>query len=205
MAVLEVLGMQGRQLIELERDSYSVGKTADNDIVLEWDAAVSRTHAVLERVGKRWTIQDLSSTNGTVVNGERIVTSRMLRDDDEIILGRTRLRFADRETATAPSTERTSTAPKLTPTEHKVLIELCRPLLGTTAFTLPASTREIAERLFVGEPAIKQHLGHLYDKFQITDDDTSALPRRVRLANAALESGAVKLGDLRDVDRERQD
>jgi pSer/pThr/pTyr-binding forkhead associated (FHA) protein len=190
--------MQGRQLIELDRDRYSVGKAGDNDIALDWDPAVSRTHAVLERVGSRWAIQDLSSTNGTIVNGERIVTSKMLRDDDEIILGRTRLRFADRETASMPSTERTSAAPKLTPTEHKVLIELCRPLLGTSAFTLPASTREIAERLYVGEPAIKQHLAHLYDKFDIIEDNGTTPPRRVRLANAALESGAVKLGDLRD-------
>src|SRR5262249_49424218 len=56
----------------------------------------------------------------------------------------------------------------------------------------------------VSEPAIKQHLWHLYDKFQIADDDAAALPRRVHLANAALESDAVKLGDLRAVDREQQ-
>ena len=55
---------------------------------------------------------------------------------------------------------------------------------------------EIAEALITGDAAVKQRLGHLYDKFQIDLDGRHS--RRVRLANEALESGAVRLEDLKD-------
>jgi hypothetical protein len=44
----------------------------------------------------------------------------------------------------------------------------------------------------VSDAAVKQHLANLYAKFGIVDVDR----RRVRLANAALSTGAVSLGDL---------
>src|SRR5262245_55163101 len=141
----------------------TIGKNADNDIVLMEDESVSRHHALLERVGDRWSIQDRGSTNGVLVNGARIFGEQWLRDDDELILGRTRLRFCDRASAGELTTERTGDRPKLTPKEREVLIELCRPVLNGSAFPQPATVREIADRLFVTEAAVKQHLGHLYD------------------------------------------
>ncbi len=74
-----------------------------------------------------------------------------------------------------------------------MLVELCRPLLCGNAFTPPASVREIAEALYVTQAAVKQHIGHLYDKFGIPE---SVRERRVELANEALQRGAVQLGDL---------
>jgi DNA-binding NarL/FixJ family response regulator len=61
--------------------------------------------------------------------------------------------------------------------------------------TQPASVREIAEMLVVSEAAVKQHLGRLYEKFGVVDD--VAGPRRVQLANEALQRGAVSMSDLR--------
>jgi DNA-binding CsgD family transcriptional regulator len=199
MALLEIQGLHGRDIVTLDGDRFTVGKNPENDIVLSEDPSVSRVHAVLERISGRWAIHDRGSTNGTLVNGERIFGDRQLRDDDEIILGRTRLHFCDRTTPDDISTARTGAKPRLTPKEHDVLRELCRPLLKGTAFTQPATVREIAARLFVGDAAVKQHLGHLYDKFDIADEDEGQ-SRRVRLANAALESGAITLRDLRDDD-----
>jgi hypothetical protein len=45
----------------------------------------------------------------------------------------------------------------------------------------------------VSDAAVKQHLSNLFEKFGILESDR----RRVRLANAALSTGAVSLGDLR--------
>jgi hypothetical protein len=198
VALLEVQGLHGRDIVTLDGERMTVGKNPDNDIVLGEDPSVSRVHAVFERISGRWAIRDVGSTNGTLVNGERIFSQRQLHDDDEIILGRTRLHFCDRASVDDISTARTGTKPRLTPKELDVLKELCRPLLNGSAFTQPATVRDIAARLFVGEAAVKQHLGHLYDKFGILDDEDHGQPRRVRLANAALESGSVTLRDLRD-------
>lgn len=83
--------------------------------------------------------------------------------------------------------------PELTRRERDVLIALCRPLLDGDVFTEPAPVREIAAALVVTEAAVKQHLGHLYDKFGIAQ---SGERRRIRLANEAIRRGAVPLMDL---------
>lgn len=66
--------------------------------------------------------------------------------------------------------------------------------MGGDTFTEPASIRRIAGVLVVSDDAVKKHLVRLYDKFAIAEDGER---RRVRLANAALERGAVTLADLR--------
>src|SRR5205085_12480427 len=48
-----------------------VGKLASLEIVLE-DGSISRNHAELKAEPGGWTVRDLSSTNGTFVNGVRL-------------------------------------------------------------------------------------------------------------------------------------
>jgi len=143
-----------------------------------------------------WCIRDLGSTNGTLVNGKRLVGERVLRDGDEITLGRTRLVYRDQANWREPSTDGLPSPPALTPRERDVLVELCRPVLSGNAFTPPASVREIADELVVTEAAVKQHLAHLFDKFVIPERGRDS--RRVRLANQALQRGAVTLADLQE-------
>ncbi len=68
-----------------------LGRMQSNDIVLE-GLGVSRVHAEILYDGKRFTIRDLESTNGTFVNG-RQVRERRLRDGDIIGLGESKLRW----------------------------------------------------------------------------------------------------------------
>jgi DNA-binding CsgD family transcriptional regulator len=93
-----------------------------------------------------------------------------------------------------PSTSKRDPMPRLTPKERQVLVELCRPVLAGGAFPAPASVRQIADRMFVGEAAVKAHLGRLYEKFGIDGDGRD---RRRELANRAIETGAVTLRDLK--------
>ena len=195
-AFLEVWRPEGRALVALDNDRATVGKADTNDLVLGWDQKVSRLHAVLERLSSRWCVRDLSSSNGTFVNGERIWAERPLRHGDEIRIGETRLLFR----AEAPTIDRTVTEtalgpPSLTPRERDVLVALCRPVLSGDVFTEPASIREVAEALVVSEAAVKQHLANLYDKFAVHEN---AGRRRVKLANEAVRRGAVTVSDLRD-------
>ena len=59
------------------------------------DGGVSRLHAKLTASGDVWSIEDLESTNFTVINGKRIPakTPTPLNDGDAIRLGRVGLRF----------------------------------------------------------------------------------------------------------------
>src|SRR5439155_19962288 len=64
---------------------YSVGRSADNDIVLE-GAGVSRHHCALERDGEGYQIRDLGSHKGVYLNGRAVQQAR-LRENDEIRIG----------------------------------------------------------------------------------------------------------------------
>lgn len=186
--------MGGRRQVELSDDRVTVGKGDENDVVLDADPTVSRLHAVLERFPAGWCVNDLGSSNGTFLNGERIWAFQRLRHGDEIRIGHTRLLFRNSSDVGRTVTEAEAESPDLTPREHDVLAALCRPLLDRDLFTEPSSIREIAADLVVSEAAIKQHLGNLYTKFDIGDGVTN---RRSRLANEALRRGAVTLADLR--------
>jgi FHA domain len=162
-----------------------------NDLVVDM-AGVSRHHAVFELIGDAWCVRDLGSRNGTFVNGGRTIGERALHPGDEIVLGTLRLVYHG--PAQGKETTALAEPPTLTLRERDVLMALCRPLLAGDAFTEPASIRAIAAELVVSEAAVKQHLARLYRKFGVDDEGER---RRVRLANAAVSSGAVKLSDLR--------
>ncbi|MFH1809010.1 MAG: sigma 54-interacting transcriptional regulator [Pseudomonadota bacterium] len=68
-----------------------IGKAADNDLVIG-DSSVSGYHAVVFARGDRYFIQDLESTNGTVVGNLKVVESE-LPFGVEFRLGRVRLHF----------------------------------------------------------------------------------------------------------------
>ena len=74
------------------RASNSMGRDAGNDIALP-DEAASARHATLEVQNGEWWIQDLGSTNGTLVNGVRIEQRERVRPGDEIAIGRIAMRL----------------------------------------------------------------------------------------------------------------
>ena len=85
---------QGREVVHVLGRKTSVGRTPDND--LQIDAKfISRHHAVILAGPVNTVIEDLNSTNGVLVNGQR-VTRQVLSDGDEVIIGRAHYRFAVR-------------------------------------------------------------------------------------------------------------
>jgi pSer/pThr/pTyr-binding forkhead associated (FHA) protein len=55
---------------------------------------VSRVHAELSRQGGLWVLRDLGSTNGTTVNGRRVIGATVVKDGDQIGFGRMTFRLA---------------------------------------------------------------------------------------------------------------
>ena len=72
--------------LDLTDSSYSIGRSVENDIVLE-GGRVSRRHARLQRAGDDYTVVDLGSHNGTFVNGLRLQQPAVLKPGDEIGVG----------------------------------------------------------------------------------------------------------------------
>jgi predicted component of type VI protein secretion system len=186
---LEIWTEAGLEPIPLDGVRFTVGRSDGNDVRLI-DEKASRSHAVLELVGKSWCIRDLSSSNGTFVNGARITTERPLEPNDEIRVGDTRILYRSTSSTTEHRTVASTglSLPTLTPRERDVLEALCAPLLSNAPYPEPATTKEIAGTLVVSEAAVRQHLLRLYDKFGIPDNEDR---RRSQLAREAINAGAV--------------
>jgi DNA-binding CsgD family transcriptional regulator len=198
-------GDAAQVLVALPEDgppTRTIGRAAECDIALPWDAQVSRVHAELVCVGRDWAIDDGGlSRNGTYVNGQRIAERRRLRDGDTLRFGATAMVFRRPSDArgTGSPTVLAADLPgpmSLSDAQRAVLRELCRPLASRSGLVRPATNPEIAAALYLSLDAIKGHLRVLFAKFGV-----DALPqneKRLRLAERALQSGAVLLAELRD-------
>ena len=67
----------------------TVGRAPGCGVVLDEDTFVSQVHARLFRRGRETYVEDLGSTNGTFVNGERIDEVTRLRRGDQVQFGST--------------------------------------------------------------------------------------------------------------------
>lgn len=70
----------------------TIGRAASSTVVLD-DQFTSSEHAQLTFRGRAWYLEDLGSTNGTYVQGERIAAPVAVRFGDEFTVGRTRVRL----------------------------------------------------------------------------------------------------------------
>jgi DNA-binding response OmpR family regulator len=83
----------------LEQTITRLGRGVENEIVIVSKRA-SREHAHIRRDGRRIFLDDLGSTNGTFLNGERVLGSVQLRDGDQISIGEIMFIFHDPDTTT---------------------------------------------------------------------------------------------------------
>ncbi|MGA6826017.1 FHA domain-containing protein [Nitrospira sp. NS4] len=132
----------------LSADTYTIGRKADNHLVID-DAAVSGHHARIVHVQAVYFLEDLKSTNGTLVNDRRI-ERHQLRDTDIITIGRHRIIFRDTAPDLAPSPDnagsldRTMVISKLSsPADTPLRPPRVRVLSGKTAQQDYAVTKHV--------------------------------------------------------------
>ena len=70
----------------LEGDQMTIGRDSSNEIVIN-DAEISRRHARLTFQGGKYVLEDLGSTNGTFVNGQRLAGPRVLKAGEVVSFG----------------------------------------------------------------------------------------------------------------------
>jgi hypothetical protein len=102
MAKLVLLVPNGTTLdVPLRRERVTLGRRADNDVCLP-NLAVSGEHAVVMTILSDSFLEDLGSTNGTLVNGKPIA-KHFLRDGDLIDIGRHKLLYFVDDDAIPPA------------------------------------------------------------------------------------------------------
>lgn len=101
---------QGGEFPLEENRDVVVGRSSELDMVLV-EEMVSRKHARLVLIGGRVEIEDLGSTNGTFVNGERI-TRASVGEGDRILIGSNILRVVEQTRETSAARSRAESAPR---------------------------------------------------------------------------------------------
>ena len=86
-----LLAVDGRRLL-VPPAGGTIGRSRDCDIVLD-DVGVSRRHAEIRPGADGWTIADLGSTNGVLLNGKLLGGSEPLQPGDRVELGSTKIVF----------------------------------------------------------------------------------------------------------------
>lgn len=89
----------------LDNDRFSIGRKPHNNLQID-DSSVSKEHAVILTVGNDQILEDLGSTNGTLVNGNRI-SKHILQNNDVIDIGSYQLRYVNQKAQPGMDFDRT--------------------------------------------------------------------------------------------------
>ncbi len=89
----------------LEKERFGIGRKPNNELHID-DSSVSKEHAVIVTVGNDQILEDLGSTNGTLVNGIKI-KKHILQNNDVIDIGRYQLRYINQKAKPGVDSDRT--------------------------------------------------------------------------------------------------
>ena len=76
----------GSEQIEVDTKRFSIGRTPENDLVIE-DTSLSRRHALIENFEGHFNLSDCGSSNGTFINGKPVTALTALSDWDVLTFG----------------------------------------------------------------------------------------------------------------------
>lgn len=79
-------GTHPGQVFVIQKHTQTIGRSASNDIPIA-EPSLSRQHAQIRAAPDGFVIEDLGSTNGTFVNGQRVTDPTWLRPGDTLQLG----------------------------------------------------------------------------------------------------------------------
>ncbi|MCE1228630.1 MAG: FHA domain-containing protein [Firmicutes bacterium] len=204
MAKLFIQDNAGVREFELVDAEVSLGRELDNGLRLG-DPSVSRHHAVIRRTGMGFELEDLQSSNGVMVNGER-VPAALLKDGDRVTLGQVQMTFVDplpvEETGTVaipvPEPINPLGTTRIDPSEVAKIQAMraapveppapARPVVEPPVLVAPASSSEPASSVAEAPPAfLASYLPPVPDDAQPTGERGDFLSRLL----AALIDGAV--------------
>jgi serine phosphatase RsbU (regulator of sigma subunit)/pSer/pThr/pTyr-binding forkhead associated (FHA) protein len=89
--------------VPLTGDRFTVGRSSTTELCFPDDAGLSRQHMMLERDGDDWTVQDLGSKNGTLVNNIPLRAKLRLKPGDRITAGHLAIVFDDKGAGAKPA------------------------------------------------------------------------------------------------------
>jgi hypothetical protein len=86
-----------KRKVPLDGQRLTLGRSSDNDLSYPDDPVLSRRHLSFDFDGRNWFVEDLNTTNGTSINGQRLSGRKQLGVGDLIAAGRLSIRFGMQE------------------------------------------------------------------------------------------------------------
>src|ERR1039458_1436021 len=110
MATLYQINSNGSkaEVMEIDQEPVGVGRSMAAKVGEE-DEGISRRHFLILREGEDYVIKDLSSRNGTWIDGRRVFAGK-LRHNDCILAGQTQFLFVD-QPSSSPTCGQVQTGP----------------------------------------------------------------------------------------------
>jgi adenylate cyclase len=174
MAFLKITSPEGTERTVELVERNTLGRHPDNTIQL-LDRIVSKNHCHIDIVEGQYTLIDQGSLNGTYVNGERVQGTRVLRQDDEISLGSTKIVFMGASAVVEPPKPPTgpnfgTTAVAGVPGRVTMSPGMVESHIRSK-LTQQASQNFMTERLVQDEAALRRD----YEKLRVSFELTRAL------------------------------
>ncbi len=97
--IIEVLnGVEDGKIFEFSKFPVTLGRHSSDDLCLSYDTSISRHHARIAKDDGCFSLEDVGregkgSTNGTYLNGTRIIGKTLLSSGDTFLIGNVWLRF----------------------------------------------------------------------------------------------------------------
>src|SRR5882724_4305266 len=180
-----ILSMDGLVLkeIPLSKERTTIGRKPHNDIQID-NLAVSGEHAVIVTILNDSFLEDLGSTNGTVVNGNAI-KKHFLQNNDVIELGKYKLKFVGEAAPAAGEKADFEKTMVLRPSQMKAAAEQARAMAAGGAGGAQAA---VAQRA-----AAVQAAGSSAATTGTADKDAKTAPAPAPAAKPSQPLGAIQL------------
>ncbi len=122
-ALIAIQGDMLGRVFRLLEGVNSIGRQTDNAIVIN-QRAVSGRHACVKREGQNVILEDLQSTNGTILNTKRIDRPMLLQQDDVVKIGTSVFKYTENnlDTAFTESLHHKGTTDELTGVYNKAYL-----------------------------------------------------------------------------------
>jgi predicted component of type VI protein secretion system len=164
----------------IKQTPVTIGRAPECEVRLDvrW---ISREHARIQMQGKQYVLEDAGSKNGVFLNGQRVISPRVLEDGDRIqVAPGLELVFVDSE-ATAPLPGRVTQGLSLDRGERRVVVagQALAPPLSTAQYDFLALLAEDPGRVY-SRGEIIAAVWPDAEPEGVSDDAIDALVRRLR-------------------------
>ena len=174
-----ILKGQGAEITEYPLgDSSVLGRSTTASVRLA-DREVSRKHSQIDREGNDYVLRDLGSSNGTFLNGKRIVGPVKLGDGDEVLIGTSKMEFRLTNAAFGGHHEMVSPSAKnaeIVHTEPGVLEGVVARTSAKATFLPVEQVQEVGQ---LKRDYERLRVGHEFSTYVRLERDLNELLRRI--------------------------